>query len=32
MGAEDQAIMAQFLAEAVCLSFTASLAEAHWAW
>jgi len=26
MGAEDQAIMAQFLAEAVCLSFTASLA------
>jgi putative ABC transport system permease protein len=25
MGAEDQAIMAQFLAEAVCLSFTASL-------
>lgn len=26
MGAEDQAIMAQFLAEAICLSFTASLA------
>lgn len=25
MGAEDQAIMAQFLTEAVCLSFTASL-------
>lgn len=25
MGAEDQAIMAQFLAEAICLSFTASL-------